>query len=261
MAERRKGKGTHKNGKAVGGQYTACDRADDPPLSDPPTLAMLTRHDEDAFRDLLEDAATDGGVDIHLVERDYWMCPGGTGCATLSAGQPLKSVPLPGRLAVRRSPRVWSRRGRRRGGAPDWRCGLRTPPRGSAFATPVPLAHHKEAHRDSPLTAARLSLRDTGRVPLLLTQASRLWLAEQELPAAGRGFWQRPSAVGGVAVALPWLRLLPTSAISCSASASSAAAPGRFMNSSWNSDAGRRPRLRRLRRSRTRTRDQRRTRA
>ena len=75
MAQRRKGKGTHKNGKAVGGQYTAGDRADDPPLSDPPTLARpLTRHDEDAFRDLLEDAATNGGVDIHLVERDYWMC-------------------------------------------------------------------------------------------------------------------------------------------------------------------------------------------
>ena len=47
MAQRRKGKGTHKNGKAVGGQYTAGDRADDPPLSDPPTLARpLTRHDE-----------------------------------------------------------------------------------------------------------------------------------------------------------------------------------------------------------------------
>ena len=41
----------------------------------PTTLArLLTRHDEDAFRDLLEDAATNGGVDIHLVERDYWMC-------------------------------------------------------------------------------------------------------------------------------------------------------------------------------------------
>ena len=89
MAQRRKGKGTHKNGKAVGGQYTAGDRADDPPLSDPPTLARpLTRHDEDAFRDLLEDAATNGGVDIHLVERDYWMCTRrrrGASCCRLAA--------------------------------------------------------------------------------------------------------------------------------------------------------------------------------
>ncbi|MCY4423641.1 MAG: nucleotidyl transferase AbiEii/AbiGii toxin family protein [Acidimicrobiaceae bacterium] len=75
MAQRREGKGTHKNAEAVGGQYAAGDHTDDPPLSDPPTLARpLTRHDEEAFRDLLEDAATIGGVDMHLVERDYWMC-------------------------------------------------------------------------------------------------------------------------------------------------------------------------------------------
>ena len=49
MAQRRKGKGTHKNGKAAGGQHTAGDRADDPPLSDPPTSARpLTTTDAPA---------------------------------------------------------------------------------------------------------------------------------------------------------------------------------------------------------------------
>ena len=75
MAQRREGDGTHNNGKAVGGQCAAGDHTDDRSLSTPPALARpLTRHDEEAFRDLLGDAATNGGVDMHLVERDYWMC-------------------------------------------------------------------------------------------------------------------------------------------------------------------------------------------
>ena len=34
----------------------------------------LLRDDREAFSDLVSDAANAGGLDAHLVERDYWMC-------------------------------------------------------------------------------------------------------------------------------------------------------------------------------------------
>ena len=75
MAQLRHGKGTHKNGTAVGGRFASKTPPDDP---DADGLALgekpLARNDERKFRDLLRDAAADGGLDEFLVERDYWMC-------------------------------------------------------------------------------------------------------------------------------------------------------------------------------------------
>ena len=75
MAQRRKSKGTHENGEAAGGRFASGPRADQSDPDEPATPAEpLTRHNEDKFRDLVEAAAADGGLDEFLVERDYWMC-------------------------------------------------------------------------------------------------------------------------------------------------------------------------------------------
>lgn len=76
MAQPREPRGRSKGSEGVGGRFRAA-RAEDPPLravdsgSDEPGLL---RDDPEAFSDLLSDAAKAGGVDEHLVERDYWMC-------------------------------------------------------------------------------------------------------------------------------------------------------------------------------------------
>ena len=75
MAQRRKAKNTHKNGKAVGGQFASGPKPDQTDPDEPPSLKEpLTRNNEEKFRDLLRDAAADGGLNEYLVERDYWMC-------------------------------------------------------------------------------------------------------------------------------------------------------------------------------------------
>ena len=64
MAQRRNSKGTHENGEAAGGRIASGPRADQSDPDEPATLAEpLTRHNEEQFRDLVEAAAADGGLD------------------------------------------------------------------------------------------------------------------------------------------------------------------------------------------------------
>ena len=75
MAQRRNSMGTQQNGEAAGGRFASAPRAGQSDPDEPATSAEpLTRHNEERFRDLVEAAAADGGLDEFLVERDYWMC-------------------------------------------------------------------------------------------------------------------------------------------------------------------------------------------
>lgn len=72
---RHKSKGAQQNGEAAGARLASGPRAGQSDPDEPaPSAESLTRHNEERFRDLVEAAAADGGLDEFLVERDYWMC-------------------------------------------------------------------------------------------------------------------------------------------------------------------------------------------